>query len=555
MLFIDFARCCERLEGLSGRLERIDAIAGVLHTAPAGVGVLPRLDQDELPVFVRFVMGKVFPDWSPLKLGIGPNLIFEAVAYVVGEKKAAVIEKINATGDAGTAIEGLLAAKEQTAFFTEESGILDVYRDFERIATSEGKGSQRERVLTLRKLFANASPLEGRYLSRLMLEELRIGIGEGSVRDAIVRAFGVDAGLVVHAYQAITDLGEVARLASEGNSALEGVSIEIFRPVKMMLAQQGEISAMVKEHGVVAAEYKYDGTRFQFHKKGDVCRIYSRKLEDVTIGLPDVVEHLRSATDHDVILDGEVIAISGGRPMPFQYVIRRFRRKHDVDAAMESIELVPHVFDILLCDGATLIDRPFSERREILESALTKYVAPQVVSDDEGELMRVYQEALAAGHEGILLKAPESLYTPGIRGKMWAKVKPEVDTLDLAVIGAEWGEGKRAHLFGSFLLACQDQGKLLPVGRVATGFSEEMLAEVYEILKDTVISRSGKSVSFEPQVVFEVGYSEVQVSTNYASGYALRFPRFIHLRDDKSVDEIETIDVLRERFLRQSGAA
>lgn len=542
MLFREFSAICERIEALSGRLEMIDELAKVL----------PGLDDAELPVFVRFIMGRVFPDWSPLKLGIGPNLLYEAVAYVVGKKREAVVEKVSAEGDVGRAVELLLAGKTQTSFFSEELTIGDVFSACEAIARSEGRKSQREKLLAVRKLFANMQPAEGRYLARLILGELRIGIGEGNVRDAIAKAFSVDPGEVDHAYQAMNDPGEVARLARQGSAALAAVHIEIFRPVKMMLAQQGTVGDMVEGHGAVAAEYKYDGTRIQFHKKGPEVHVYSRKLEEVTHAIPDVVQKLSAATGRDVILDGEAVAMKDGRPMPFQFVLRRFRRKYDVEEHAGKIELVPYIFDILVLDGETLIDLPLRERRRLLGEALRDHAAPQLVSDDPESIGKFYQAALDAGHEGIMVKDLDSRYQPGVRGKHWVKVKPEVDTLDLAVIGGEWGEGRRAHLFGSFLLACQEQGELLPVGKVATGFSDEDLATIHDVMKDLVIAEKGKELTFEPRVVFEVGYSEIQSSPNYESGFALRFPRFIRLREDKGVDEVETLGSLRSRFQRQS---
>ncbi len=541
MQFLEFARICERLEGISGRLDLIEEVSTVL----------PRLDDEELPVFVRFIMGRVFPDWSPKKLGVGPNLLYDAVAYVVGTKRSAVREAINVTGDAGLAIEDLLANKEQTSFFTQEMDLLEVHRDFERMAATEGTRSRREKLLVMRRLFANAKPLEGRYLARLMLEELRIGMGEGNVRDAVARASDIDVHLIEHAHQAMNDLGEVALLARQDPAALSGVTIEPFRPVKMMLAQAGTIAAQLEDHGEVAVEYKYDGSRFQFHKVGSACRIYSRRLEEVTESLPDIITHLRDATDHDVILDGEVVAVRDGRPMPFQYVIRRFRRKHQVNAMMEKIEVVPRIFDILYLDGETLMDRPLTERRRILEGVLDTHVAPQFMVTDASDAETIYSGALDLGHEGVMVKVPSSPYTPGVRGRLWVKVKPGVETLDLAVIGAEWGEGRRAKMFGSFLLAVQDQGRLLPVGKVATGITDEMLADLYALLKDSVIAHSGKEVTVEPLVVFEVGYSEIQASPNYESGYALRFPRFVGVRDDKSVDEAESLDALIERYQKQ----
>ena len=545
MLFLEFSRCCEEIEGISGRLDMIDVISRVL----------PGLSPDELPVFVRFIMGRIFPDWSAQKLGIGPNLLYEAVGYVAGIKKDEVIGKINKNGDVGKAVEELLSKKSQVSLSHQDLEIVDVYNKLISIAARGGATSQKEKLRTVKLLLGDASPLEGRYLARIMLEELRIGVGEGSVREAIAKAFSVDSSLVEHAMQAKNDLGEVARLARIGPDALIDVRITPFHPVRMMLAQQGSIAGMVQEHGEVAAEFKYDGSRFQFHKEGVTAMMYSRRLEDVSEALPDVIGLLQGSTTHNVILDGEVIAIKDGKPMPFQSVLRRFRRRHDIAEAQEEIMMVPNVFDILYLDGKTLIDLPFLERRKILVDVVTQYVAPQVVSADPQVIEDTYNRALAAGHEGIILKVADSPYTPGQRGKNWIKIKPEVDTLDLAVIGAEWGEGKRAHVFGSFLVACQDQGKLVPLSRVATGFSDDQLAEVYALLKDTVISSAGKEVRFEPGLVFEVGYAELQVSPTYGAGFALRFPRFIRLRDDKDTTEIETLDSIKDRYQRQSKSA
>ena len=372
MLFMDFSRVCEQLEGTAGRLDMIAIISRVL----------PTLSPEELPVFVRFVMGRIFPDWSSKKLGIGPNLLYEAIGYVAGMKKEQIIEKINTTGDAGRAVEELLSIKSQTTFFHEDLDLVRVYNELIAIAEMEGKKSQREKLLAVRRLLANARPLEGKYLARIMLEELRIGVGEGSVRDAIAMAFSVDSALVEHAIQALNDAGEVARLAKLGPASLQDVRITLFHPVRMMLAQQGTIPDMIKEHGQVAAEFKYDGSRFQFHKKGNWARLYSRRLEDVTAALPDVIEKLIASTGHDVLLDGEVIAIKDNKPMPFQSVLRRFRRRHDIAEAKDAIEMVPIVFDILYLDGETLIDLPLEKRRERLLSVVNNYIAPQVVSSD-----------------------------------------------------------------------------------------------------------------------------------------------------------------------------
>ncbi|MEN6341729.1 MAG: ATP-dependent DNA ligase [Methanospirillum sp.] len=542
MEFAEFAALCERLEALAARLEMRDLVASVL----------PDLDETELPVFVRLVQGKVFPDWSPEKLGVGPMLLYEAAAYVAGRKKADVVRLVNETGDAGLAIERLLARRQQSAFFDEALSLAEVNVLLERVAGASGPQSQQAKMRLLRQGFGAMAPREARYFARLVLAELRIGIGEGTVRDAIALAFGVAPSHVEHAQQALNDLGEVALLARHGENALMSVRIVPFRPVRMMLAQQGTIAEQLADYGPVAVEYKYDGSRIQFHRVGKVCRIWSRRLEEVTHALPEIVEVLRAATDRDVILDGEVVAIDPeGRPLPFQTVLRRFRRKHGVAAAREAIALVPRMFDCLYADGETLLDRPLSERRQVLESVMADHLAPQKVLGDEDEIREVYEQALRDGHEGVMLKLPDSPYTPGARGRSWVKIKPEVETLDLAVIGAEWGEGRRAKHFGSYQLAVQDRGKLLSVGRVATGITDEQLAELHALFKDLVVAESGNSVTFEPQVVFEVGYSEIQKSPNYASGYALRFPRFVRVRDDKGIDEVESLGSLEARYRRQ----
>ena len=515
--------------------------------------VFPQIPDEELAIFVRFARGKLFPDWSAEKLNFGPSLLYEALAYVIGKKREDVVRAINSSGDAGEVVEELLQKKQQTTFFTEDLELTDVYERFMQMAKSSGRKSQQERLRSAQYLFSNASPLEGRYLARLMLEEMRIGVGEGVVKDAVAKAFGVPSEVVEHAHQALNDLGEVALLAKTNPQKLAEVTITPFKPVKMMLAQAGSISGMVETHGTLAAENKYDGSRFQFHKEGDRCAIYSRRLEEMTESLPDVVEQLKNATTHDVIIDGEVIAILNGKPMPFQTVLRRIRRKHGIEEAKEEIELRPCVFDILVCDGETLIDLPFTKRREILETVMTDFVAPQLVSSSAEEIETYYHKALDAGNEGIMLKVLDAPYLPGNRGKLWIKIKPEVDTIDLVVTGAEWGEGKRAKVFGSFVLACQDEsGELLEISRVATGIDDAMLAHLFELFKDKIISEKGKSVTFEPDVIFEVGYAELQRSTNYEAGYALRFPRFVRLRDDKDVSEIETMESLARRYSQQN---
>ncbi|MDD3573873.1 ATP-dependent DNA ligase [Methanospirillum sp.] len=539
MIFLEFAELCSSLEKISGRLETISILADTIAS----------LSKDELPDFCRLILGKPFPEWSGKKLGIGPNLLYEAVAYVTGRKREDVIDSLSRVGDAGAAVEELLSQKSQTSFFTVELALADIMSALIEISEMEGGRSQREKVRVIQRLLSSASPLEGHYITAILLEDFRIGVGEGNLRDAIAQAFSVDSKLVEYANQIRNDMGEVSVLALKGEEALRSVRLVPFHPVRMMLARQGTISGVLEEGILVAVEYKYDGARFQFHKQNGTCKMYSRRLEEVTKAMPDVVALLDAALPDDIIVDGEVIAVHDGRPMPFQTVLRRFRRKHNIAEAADAITMIPNLFDILYCRQEMLLSRPFRERREILTQVASQFVTPQLVSGEEEEIENYYHAALDAGHEGVMLKLRESHYTPGVRGKNWVKIKPETDTLDLVVTGAEWGEGKRARIFGSFLLSVKSNDRLVPVSRVATGFSDEQLNWLFQTLQDDIIRKDGKMVYFEPRLVFEIGYSEIQKSPNYEGGYALRFPRFVEVREDKDLKEANTAEDIEERYI------
>ncbi|MCK4652766.1 MAG: ATP-dependent DNA ligase, partial [Methanosarcinales archaeon] len=338
---------------------------------------------------------------------------------------------------------------------------------------------------------------------------------------------------------------------------LDRVSIRIGRPIKMMLAQIGSFDDVT---GLYAAEWKFDGARVQIHKDGDDIRIFSRRLEDVTKSLPDVVNMIKSqVTANQVILDGEVVATGpAGKPLAFQEIMRRFRRKYKVSAMAEKIPLHLNLFDIMYLDGEALIDEPLHVRRTWLESVVRPNggdvrisVAEQVVTDDPGVAHAVYQAALDGGHEGIMLKNPDSVYSPGKRGKNWLKIKPIMETLDLVVVGADWGEGRRTNLIGSYMLACYDPetAEFLEIGRVGTGITDEQLSELTELFSQYIISEDGSAIELKPAVVFEIAYEEIQKSPHYASGYALRFPRLVRVRFDKTPEDADSV----ERVERLAG--
>lgn len=551
--FEDFAKVCSVIEHISGSLEITTNVSNFLK----------EVSDEELPIVTRFIMGHVFPVWSNKELGLGPNLLYSAISRTSSLPVKRIEEFIKETGDVGLALEkAILCGKTHLSFFSEgeQLSIKEVYLRFEKISELSGKGSQDAKIKNLQYLFSQALPTEIVYLSRLSIEEMRIGVGEGIVRNAIAEAFGVPSELVERGILLTNDLGLVAITAKkEGKEGLIKLGVMINRPLRMMLAQIGpSINETIKEMGHVAVEWKYDGARVQIHKNGNDITIYSRKLEDVTSSLPDLVKSIRTNVLTDsVILDGEAVAIGkDNRPKPFQEILKRFRRKYDVSTTAIEIPLCLNLFDILYLNGDSLIDIPLIRRREKLEEVCDKsIVAKQVITDDTAVIENIYNEALAAGHEGVMLKNPGSSYSPGKRGKNWLKLKPVMETLDLVVIGGEWGEGRRTKFIGSYLLACRDPDteRFLPIGRVATGITDEKLEDLTKLFKDLIISEDGIHVDIEPKIVFEVAFEEIQKSPNYGSGYALRFPRLVNVRSDKSADDADSIERIEQLYIRQKG--
>jgi len=550
--FETFAEVCKKLTGISSSLEMTSVVASFLK----------EVDDDELEIATRFIMGSVFPVWSEKELGIGTSLLYTAIAKTSSLPVRRIEEFVRETGDVGTAAEKAIAnRKGHFDFFSEEQlSIRDVFSRFQKIAGLAGKGSQDAKIKNLQYLFGASKPVETVYLARLAIEELRIGVGEGIVRNAVAEAFNVPVELVERGYMLVNDFGLVAYTSKkEGESGILNLSVITGRPLKLMLAQVGGgLNETLAEMGYVAVEWKFDGARVQIHKDGNKVIIYSRRLENVTSSLPDIVKSVRThVIANTAILDGEAVAFGkDNRPMAFQEILRRFRRKYDVTATALEIPLSLYLFDILYLNGESLIDTELFERRKKLEEICDKsIVAEQTITDSAANIELIYKMALAAGHEGLMLKNPQSLYTPGKRGKNWLKLKPIMDTLDLVVVGGEWGEGRRTSFIGSYLMACRDPdtNRLLTIGRVATGITDEKLVELTDIFKDIVILENGIHVEFEPKIVFEVAFEEIQKSQNYDSGYALRFPRLINMRSDKSVEDADTIEKVEQLYARQKG--
>ncbi len=546
MEFADFAARAADIEAEPGDLESIALVAELLKQA-----------DDDLGTVSRFVQGRVFPAHDDTKLDIGPRLCYEALAKAAGPNLSAddIEARLAEVGEIGDVAEGLdLGGQRGLSAFGSGSrdplSVSDVESTLGSIATASGSGSAETKLDTLFGLFNRAEPLESRYLSRLVLGEMRIGVGEGTVRDAIVEAFDVPTGGVQRALQVSNDCGLVAITArEEGSDGLAGIRLRIGRPVGAMLAQTGTARDALDAWGTVAVETKFDGVRIQIHYDGETTRLFSRNFEDVTDSLPEVVDTVEASLETPVIVDGEVVAVDAeGTPNPFQDVLRRFRRKHDIAAIREDVAVTLHAFDCLHAGGDDLLDVSLEKRHERLSELFGSVAVDRSISGNPEEIERIEADALAAGHEGIMLKNPESTYTPGKRGQNWLKRKPDVETLDLVVTGAEWGEGQRANRFGTFLVSVRAEDGYRPVGKVATGITDAELETLQDRLEPYVRSESGTEIEIDPQVVFEVGYEEIQRSPTYESGYALRFPRFVGVREDRSPADADSLDRIERLY-------
>jgi len=602
MEFAALAERAERVAANDGDIETTLAVADLLADAGADGGEADE-DADDLPVVVRFLLGRVFPAHDTRTLDVGPALCREAIARAAGQNVSAgdVEGRLAERGEIGAvAAEYDFGGQRGLAAFGAGRDALTVAEldaELRDLAAASGEGSESRKRDALFGLFTRCSQGESAFLARLVLGEMRLGVGEGTVRDAVAEAFLVrdkepesadaeaadeprlaapeDAvAAVERALQVTNDYGRVAvRARDEGLAGLREESLRVGRPVQAMLAQAGTATDAVDAFGEVAVETKFDGARVQVHydpgADGDSAlgpQLYSRNMDDVTEALPEIVEYVAERVDVPAILDGEVVAVDEeGNPLPFQEVLRRFRRKHDVDRMREAVSLRLHAFDCLHADGDDLLDRPLRDRHERLRRVLPDAAADLTLADDPRAIEAAERAALDAGHEGVMLKNPEAAYTPGDRGRDWLKRKPDVETLDAVVVGAEWGEGRRAELFGTFLLAvrAEDDARdardrdaadrdddLAPagyatVGKVATGITDEALADLTERLEPLVVDETGTTVAFDPELVVEVGYEEIQTSPTYSAGYALRFPRFVGVREDKGVDDADSLARVR----------
>lgn len=479
-----------------------------------------------------------------------PDEVEIAVAFLSGETRQ---------GRLGIGYATLSALRGGAAAAAPALALREVDDALARIAAAKGKGSAAERGALLSALFARATRAEQDFLVRLLVGELRQGALEGVMIEAIAAAAGVAVAAVRRAAMFAGDLGAVARAAlTEGAAGLARFAIELQRPVQPMLAQPAEdIADALARLGTAALEWKLDGARVQVHKAGDDVRVFTRNLNEVTAAVPEIVEAMRAAPARELILDGEAIALAaGGAPQPFQVTMRRFGRKLDVDALRAELPLAAFFFDVLRRDGDSLVERPARERFAALTDALpSALVVPRLVTSDASAAQAFYAEALARGHEGVMAKALDAPYEAGSRGAAWLKVK-RAHTLDLVVLAAEWGHGRRRGWLSNLHLGARDPaGGFVMLGKTFKGLTDELLEWQTRELLAREIGRDDYTVHVRPELVVEIAFNDLQASPQYPGGLALRFARVKRYRPDKRADEADTIDTVRAIYAAQAARA
>lgn len=511
MLLAELVETSRRVAQTSSRREKIELLAALLR----------RLVPEEAPTGIAFLSGSIRQG----RLGVGYAMLQESSAPPAA---------------------------------TAELTLTDVDRTFEAIRSARGPGAPAWKANLLRELLGRATEAEQQFLRSLLLGELRQGALEGLMLEAVARAARVDDERLRRAVMVAGDLAPVAQaVLARGEAGLSDFSIQLFRPVQPMLAQTaGDVAEAIEELGEAAFEFKLDGARVQAHKSGDEVRIFSRGMRDVTAAVPEVAELVRALPARQIILDGEAIAFRpDGRPHPFQVTMRRFGRKLDVEPMRATLPLTPVWFDLLHLDGGDLTGEPQARRfSELVRLVPEPFLIPHLRTADAAEADRFLRQATERGHEGIMAKAPGAPYEAGNRGQSWLKIKP-AHTLDLVVLAAEWGHGRRRGWLSNLHLGARDpeHGGFVMLGKTFKGLTDEMLAWQTEELLRHEIARDDFTVYVEPKLVVEVAFNEIQQSPRYPGGLALRFARVKRYRTDKTPAEADTVERVRALAAKTSA--
>ena len=567
MKFSIISDAFQKMEGTSKRLELTDILVKLLQEIP----------QDVISKAIYLIQGKLRPNFEGVELGIAEKLVMKAMSKSAGIPLKKIEDDYNKGGDLGQTAENILQQKIQTTFASEVITLEKVYDTLFKISKLEGKGSQEMKMKYVSSMLNDATPQESKFILKILLGTLRLGIAENTVMDALAIAFTgkkENREIIENAYNVSSDLGKVAEVIStRGVEEIEKFQIKLFSPIRPMLADRiksGE-ETVEKFQEKFAAEYKLDGERAQIHKQKDKIEIFSRSLEIITSYYPDIVEKIsKLIISEDVILEAEVVAMNSnsGDFLPFQELMHR-RRKYEIEEAVTKYPITVNFFDVLFSEGKNCMDMRYEERRELLEKIIKQddfaRLIPMSIIESKEQVLEVLENSINSGCEGLMLKHLDSTYRAGIRGSNWLKLKREYqnelgDSLDLVVVGAFFGKGRRTGKYGTLLLSTyNDEEDVFPsICKVGTGFTDESLDQLYQILSPKVtlkknpriVSEMEADVWFEPELVIEIVASEITQSPIHktaldkikeGTGLALRFPKFTgKIRTEKNSEDAST---------------
>ena len=567
MEFSIIAKTLENMEGTTKRLELTDFLVGLFKETP----------QDLLPKIVYLIQGKIRPDFEGIELGMAEKLAIRSLSKSSGTPVKKIQEIYQDDGDLGHTAEKILQLKKQTTFVNEPITVKRVYDTLFKIAKTEGKGSQDMKIKYISSLLNDATPRDGKFILKILLGTLRLGVADNTILDALTIAFTGSKEKrhqVEDAYNVSSDLGKVAQVISEeGINGVEKFQISIFNPVRPMLADRvkSESEALEKMGEKFAAEYKLDGERVQVHLKNKQVMLFSRRLEIITKFYPDIVENIsKSLKTREAILEAEAVAVNEntGEFLPFQELMHR-RRKYNLERTVSEIPITLNFFDVLYFDGKNCLGLSYEERRKNLEEIVVEdkfaKLVPMVTVTTDDQIEDFLENSINSGCEGLMLKSLEGQYRAGMRGSNWLKLKREYrnelgDSLDLVVIGAFFGRGRRTGRYGTLLVATynDENDTFSSICKVGTGFTDENLDQLYQILSNKVTLKKNQKIDsgiesdvwFDPELVIEVVASEITLSPIHktaldiirkGSGLALRFPKFTgKIRIEKSTEDAST---------------
>ncbi len=561
MHYSEFVELYETLAKTSKRLEKTSILAEFLKKL--------KHQPSEL---IYLLKGRTFPDYDPREFGISDKLVIKAIAKASGVSESELYKKYKKLGDLGEIADEFIGQRKQSTLFKSKLETKKIFENLKKLVEIEGKGAVEKKLSLISELLNSASGKEAKYIIRTLLSDLRVGVADGILRDALAEAFFPEEKLskkIESAYDLSNDYAVVFESALKGKKELEKISITPGKPMKVMLPiKVSDIKEAFRICGKPAAiEHKYDGFRVLINKdeKGNIA-LFTRRLENVTNQFPDIVKIVKeNIKGHSFIIDSEVVGYNPEtkKPLPFEAISQRIKRKYDIEKIIKNLPVEINVFDIIYHNGKIIAHLPFKERRNLLEKVIKTEklkirTSSQFITEDENKALKFYKEALKTHEEGIMIKSLNAPYQPGRRVGFMVKMKPDVADLDLVIVGAEYGSGKRAGWLTSYIVACKSHDKFLEVGKVSSGLKEKeeegtSYKEMTKLLKPLITEEKDKEVKVKPRLIVSVTYQNIQKSPSYSSGYALRFPRITHYRPDRKPFDIATLEEI-EKEVKKSRA-